>query len=222
MTMIAIVRSPGCDPLVTPEWLALFALDLTVQLTRDLALAWGLDARTIVVDPHVWPSFESAPPSSYVLEFVGAMPPEDAADAAFHIEDAQGRVRAPIATIGYSLDDVSLSASHEACEAVCDPTTTTWIEMPSGAFTMREVCDAVQSEGYYVRAHGCLMSDFLYPSWFDAEGRPPFDALDTLTAPFTRRALGYLILRSATGLRSQDPPGARLRRRALAALRGGR
>lgn len=228
MTTFAIVRTAACDPSVTAAWLSALALDLAVQLQRDLAPAWGLDPRSLNVDPTVYATPGETPAGSYVLEFIGAMPVGEEADAAYHTEDADGRVRAPIATIAMgeavALDEVSQAASHEALEATKNPRINTWVDFGDarpGWSTMLEVCDACESTGYRVRAGGPLLSGFLFPSFFDPYGVAPFDYLGNVSAPFTKLPGGagdYMIVRDPQGVRSQEPAGAVLGRRATLAL----
>lgn len=226
MITFSLVRSASCAPAVTPEWLSQqFAPDLAIQLQRDIAPAWGLDPRGLQVDPTAYPSFEAAPAGSYVLEFVGPAPAPG--DLAYHTEDSSGRVRAPIETTDLDLDTVSGGASHETLEATVDPHINLWVDFAPrpGWKVMLEIADLVQSRGYRVRQGGCLMSSFAFPASFDPFGVAPFDYLGDLSAPFTRipgDGGDYMILEDPSGVRSQDPPGARLGRRALVALRGGR
>lgn len=224
VTTFSLVRSASCTPAVTSAWLAIFALDLSVQLARDLAPAWDLDPRSLAVDPTIFGRFEDTPTGSYVLEFVGPAPAPN--DLAFHTEDATGRVRAPIETLGLDLDTVSSAASHEALEATIDPHINVYVDFAPlpGWKVMREIGDPVQSRSYRVRQGGVLLSSFIFPAWFDPFGVTPFDFLDDLSAPFTRipgDGGDYMILLDPSGKRTQEPAGAKVRRRAMAALRGG-
>lgn len=225
MTLVAIVRSPDCSTIITPEWLSTqLAPDLEIQLVRDYAPAWGVDPRSLSVDPTVYTTIEETPPHARVLDFVGPDPAVGA--AAFHLERTDGRMWMPVGTAGKSRDDVSSAASHEVLEDDQDPNINAWVDFAPlpGWKVMREIGDPVQSRGYRVREGGVLLSSFVFPAWFDPFGAAPFDFLDDLSAPFTRipgDGGDYMLLLDPSGVRSQEPAGVRVRRRALAALRGG-
>jgi len=92
---------------------------------------------------------------------------------------------------------VSAVVSHEAIELLGDPGINIWIDDLNGKLWARELCDAVESDSYVIQ--GVSVSNFLYPSYFNAFGKAPFDRLGTLSAPFTLAKGGYAVQMSSAG-----------------------
>lgn len=81
---------------------------------------------------------------------------------------------------------------HEALETVGDPLCNIWRDIDPHTQTAQEMCDAVEATGY--RHDGADLTNFLLPAWFNPFGKPPFDYLGQLTAPFTMTDGGYMLL----------------------------
>ena len=88
---------------------------------------------------------------------------------------------------------VSVVASHELVEMLVDPGLNMLSAGPEpGSAYAYEVADPVQSLSFSVR--GLLMSDFVYPAYFQAfrpAGSVPFDHLRAVNAPFQLLPGGY-------------------------------
>jgi hypothetical protein len=92
---------------------------------------------------------------------------------------------------------VSVCAGHEADEEDVDPSATLTATAPNGGVWAYEVSDPVESSAYNVTVSDgsqVSVSDFVYPSFFDASGQAPFDFLGVITAPFTIAQGGYAII----------------------------
>ena len=92
---------------------------------------------------------------------------------------------------------VSVSASHELVEMLVDPAINM---MSTGPLNSRlvyayEAADPVEAESFAV--NGVKMSDFVYPSYFEAfrkTGSVKFDEMGLLTKPFQILSGGYQIV----------------------------
>lgn len=88
---------------------------------------------------------------------------------------------------------VSVTASHELAEMLVDPAINLAATGPSGTFYAYETADPVEEEEFAI--DGVLMSDFAYPSWFEAFHKPgatQFDHLKRVRRPFQILAGGYM------------------------------
>lgn len=101
---------------------------------------------------------------------------------------------------------VSSVLSHEVCEMIGDRFAAYWSDGPSitqGNEYALELCDPVEGDSYAVDVNGTQvsLSNFVFPSWFNAEATVPlnlpFDYLGKLTAPFTMTKGGYMIVRTS-------------------------
>jgi hypothetical protein len=91
----------------------------------------------------------------------------------------------------------SSSASHELLELLADPdmnrTVVVWGKHGSRLYAY-EVCDPVQSDEHGYLVGGVLVSDFVYPSWFETFHRPgsvAFDHTGACRRPLQVRGGGY-------------------------------
>lgn len=100
--------------------------------------------------------------------------------------------------------------SHEVCEMVGDRFAGFWSDGPpvvaSDGQTYTEyaleLCDPVEGDSYAITVgtQKVSVSNFVFPSWFNAEAtdlNKPFDYLGKLTKPFSMTPGGYLIVRQS-------------------------
>lgn len=79
---------------------------------------------------------------------------------------------------------LSKTISHEIFEMMINPTLTKDpVILSSGKPIYREICDPVRSGELLV--DGVIMSNFVYPSFFDDKGVSPFDHLGQVEQPLT-------------------------------------
>lgn len=114
--------------------------------------------------------------------------------------------------IGYvfvktSLDDGeawTVCASHELLEILADPNVQTVEEQDNGGgaitLRMREICDAVEDDSLGYKKNGVLVSDFVYPAWFNpnAPKGAKLDFCGHCTEPLQILAGGYIGVLYAT------------------------
>ena len=80
-----------------------------------------------------------------------------------------------------------VTACHELCEMLIDPMATLWCEGPRSTLWAYEVCDAVEEETFEI--NGIVMSDFVFPAYFDLfrlkrPGSAQYDYLKRVRRPF--------------------------------------
>jgi hypothetical protein len=95
-------------------------------------------------------------------------------------------------------DQVSVTACHELCEMLIDPTATLWCEGPRSTLWAYEVCDPVEQETFNV--DGVAMSDFVFPAYFDTfrlkkPHAAQYDYLNRVKRPFHILKDGYTEIR---------------------------
>ena len=93
---------------------------------------------------------------------------------------------------GVSTDYWTNTISHEVLEMRTDPFLDQVATMADGTHVSVEVCDACETNDQGYRINTILMSDFVYPSWFQVSGHSPFDYRGLITAPFQVLPGGYL------------------------------
>jgi len=90
-------------------------------------------------------------------------------------------------------------AGHEIPEMMGDAHVQAWSNDDYGNLWATELCDPVESNIYEI--NGVEVSDFVLPSWFDPQGKPPYSFMDKhkmanapgLTRPFEVAHGGYAI-----------------------------
>jgi hypothetical protein len=91
----------------------------------------------------------------------------------------------------------TLEACHELAEMMVDPAINLWVDGPNGTNYAYEMCDAVEEEEFPI--DGIAMSDFVYPSYFEAFRKPnsvQFDYLKKVRKPFQILKGGYSLVRN--------------------------
>ena len=90
---------------------------------------------------------------------------------------------------------ISVTACHELLEMLVDPSAALWTDGPRGTVWAYEVCDVVEDDK--IDFNGILMSDFVYPAYFDMfrlkKGAKPaqYDYLKKVKRPFQILDGGY-------------------------------
>jgi hypothetical protein len=168
---------------------------LQTQVSKDFFPVWGVDAKLAFLSGGKTP-----PAGSWVLAFL------DNADQAnalgYHDITPDGL---PLGKVfaKTTLDDggvVSVTASHELLEMLGDPDINLTAELDDGQgkpskFYAYEVCDACEDDQFGYKINNVLVSDFVYPAYFESFRKPnstQFDHGNKITAPFTLLAGGYI------------------------------
>src|ERR1700691_6696750 len=93
----------------------------------------------------------------------------------------------------------TVTASHELLEMLGDPNINLTVFVQSsntaGLLYAYEVCDACEDDSLGYQIDNILVSDFVYPSWFEsfrAEGSTQFDRMKKMQLPFQLLVNGYI------------------------------
>jgi hypothetical protein len=204
---------------------------LQTQVHRDFAPVWGVDA-----DLTFYPKGQSPPAGLWQILILDDS--DQAGDLGYHdlTDDGfpQGKVFAR--TDINSNSAWTVTASHEVLEMLADPDINLYALWRSGnefSFYSYEVCDPCHLDDYGYKIEGTLMSDFVYPAWFEywrGKDTTQFDHCKLIHEPFEilPKALIYIYEISynngwmqqwgpATQANYQDRPrvGSRRERRSL-------
>jgi len=167
--------------------------DLQTQIHRDFAPAWGIDADLQFIDPG-----QKIPNGAWV---VGIFDTSDQANAlGYHDVTNDGL---PVGKVFAKSDlDAHLSwtvtASHELLEMLADPdinlTVFTLNEFNSARLIAYEVCDPCEADADGYKIGHTLVSDFVFPSWFETFRAPgtQFDFQKLIKKPLELRPGGYI------------------------------
>lgn len=167
---------------------------LQTQVHRDFAAAWGIDADLAAV-----PKGGTPPPGAWWLVILDTS--EEAGVLGYHDLTSEGL---PLGKVFAKTDrDLGLqwtvTASHELLEMLADPDVnlTVFVERsPStGTLYAYEACDACQADELAYDVDGVLVSDFVYPAWFQSfrkRGSTGFDHRRRIQAPFDLLPGGYI------------------------------
>jgi len=167
---------------------------LQTQVHRDFAPAWGVDA-----DLSFVPKGESPDPGAWWLVILDT---SDAAGAlGYHDLTNEGL---PLGKV-FAKSDIDLgyawtvTASHELLEMLGDPdiNLTAFVEYTdkSGILYAYEVCDACEADDLGYKIDSILVSDFVFPSWFESfrkKGSTQFDFGNKIQSPFELLPGGYI------------------------------
>lgn len=105
------------------------------------------------------------------------------------------------------LDDALGAGSHEIVEEEGDSDCDGYTDMGNGQQVANESADPVEGDSYPVsvtignETRDVPVTNYVYRSWFDPNGKYPFDRLGKLDKPFSMipGGGGYMIVRSADG-----------------------
>ncbi|MBI3810738.1 MAG: hypothetical protein HY283_00820 [Nitrospirae bacterium] len=189
---------------------------LQTQVHRDFAPAWGIDADLLFV-----PKGKKPPQGSWWLVILDTS--DQAGALGYHDLTKEGL---PLGKV-FARSDIqygyqwTVTASHELLEMLGDPdiNLTAFVQpnAKTGTLYAYEVCDACEADSFGYKINGTLVSDFVYPAWFESfrkKGGTQFDYGKHIHEPFQLLAGGYIgvfDVKSGTGWHQITAEGAPLR-----------
>jgi hypothetical protein len=166
---------------------------LQKQVSEHLSLVWGTDASLSFI-----PRGGAPPEGTWWLSVLDNS--DQAGAEGYHDITDEGL---PLGKVFAGTDMANgftwtVTASHELLEMLVDPDINRAVFVRTdnnNLFYAYEICDQCEMEqdGYLV--DGVLVSDFVFPSWFQslhAPGRTQFDVMQKITQPFELLAGGYI------------------------------
>jgi len=167
---------------------------LQKQVTNDFRPAWGADAELTMLPKN------SQPPSgSWWLVILDDS--DQAGALGYHDLTSEGL---PMGKVFAGSDlkagtSWTVTASHELLEMLADPNINLNVfvqnENTSGILFAYEVCDACEDDSFGYQIDNVLLSDFVYPAWFESfrpEGSTQFDRMNKIQSPLQLLAGGYI------------------------------
>jgi len=167
---------------------------LQKQVTNDFRPVWGTDAELTIVPKDTQP-----PAGSWWLVLLDD---SDQANAlGYHDLTSEGL---PIGKVFAASDlkactSCTVTASHELLEMLGDPNINLTIFVQSsnaaGVLYAYEVCDACEDDSLGYQIDNVLLSDFVYPAWFESlrtKGSTQFDRMNKIQNPFQLLVNGYI------------------------------
>jgi hypothetical protein len=169
---------------------------LQIQVTRDFAPVWGVDAQLTFVPTGKAPVKETW--------WLTVLDNSDQAGAlGYHDLTPEGL---PLGK-AFAASDLqyglkwTVTASHELLEMLGDPNINLAATQEPGrngavmTLYAYEVCDACESDDFGYDIDGVTVSDFVYPAWFEsfrASGSTEFDYRGKIKDPFELLRGGYI------------------------------
>jgi hypothetical protein len=202
---------------------------LQTQVSRDFAPVWGLDADLRFVP-------QDNKPTAKEWWLVVLDNSDQAGALGYHDLTKQGL---PLGKVFAKTDmdygeQWSGTASHELLEMLADPTINLTVFEESetgGRLYAYEVCDACEAEEFGYNIDGVLVSDFVYPTWFESFHKPgstQFDQTNSISKPFGLLKGGYIgiydvvagtgwtqLTADRVNARARPPVGSRRERRTI-------
>jgi len=228
-TQISVINESTVltDSDVTPVVIA-----LQQQVTNDFRPIWGTDAELKMI-----PQGSQPPAGTWWLSILDDS--DQAGALGYHDLTPDGL---PIGKV-FAASDLkagtswSVTASHELLEMLADPNInlTAFVQNAntSGTLYAYEVCDACEDDSFGYQINNILVSDFVYPAWFESfrtQGSTQFDKQNKIQNPLQLLAGGYIGVfnvsdgsgwqqqtaeRTPTNLRHRGQVGSRRERRSI-------
>lgn len=168
---------------------------LQKQVHDDFAPAWGVDAELTFV-----PRDSKPQAGSWWLALADKSDYEGM--ISYHSITAEGLpyVKVSAASAGQKGWPWSMAASHELLEMLANPRLNLTVlvsedNAQTGRIYTREICDPVVSPNCAYKIGGIVVSDFVYPAWFEsfrAPGSTQFDHASHVSAPLEVAADSYV------------------------------
>jgi hypothetical protein len=156
---------------------------------------WGVAAPAVIFYGKELPT-ELPPDAERVAEVVDDLSEAPGAEA-YHTDENGVIFSRTLAGSGASLDVVSVGLDHENKEELVDPECDQTVTMPDGRLLAKEICDPVQGDTRKVEVtigsltRSIAVSNYVLPSYFDPNGKAPYDAFGLVSKPFECRPGGY-------------------------------
>jgi len=199
------------------------------QVSDDFAPAWGIDASLRFVASGSKPAAGEW--------WLSILDDSDQAGAlGYHDLTKEGL---PLGKVFAKTDltfgeNWTVTFSHELLEMLADPNINLTVfdeSQGGGRLYAYEVCDPCEADQFGYKKNGVVLSDFVYPSWFEgfrAAGSTQFDYQKEITKPFQLLKGGYIGIydvKSGSGwtqltaekvnFRARPPVGSRRERRTI-------
>jgi hypothetical protein len=185
MTVLAFIRDTA---LLTDAEVASYVVAQQIQIMRDFGPLWGIEATCVFAAPG-----DAIPAGAWQVWFKDHT--DQAGALGYH--DDKGNPISYVFVADDLADGVSwtVTGAHETLEMLGDPQITRVVDVDGFQYAY-EACDACEDDQFAYSINGQLMSDFMLPSWFDPNGKAPFTFRNTIAAPLTLAAGGYIGVRS--------------------------
>jgi len=167
---------------------------LQKQVTSDFRPVWGVDAELTMVAKTSQP-----PTGSWWLVILDDS--DQAGALGYHDLTSDGM---PLGKV-FAASDLkagtswTVTASHELLEMLADPNInlTVFVQNANttGTLYAYEVCDACEDDSVGYQIENILLSDFVYPSWFEGfhtTGSTQFDRTNQMQNPLQLLTNGYI------------------------------
>ncbi len=167
---------------------------LQKQVSGDFSATWGIDADLSFVPSGAQPSA-----GAWWLTILDNS--DQAGALGYHDVTPDGL---PLGKVFAGTDlqygnRWTVTASHELLELLVDPeinlTVFVQSDTGSGRLYAYEVCDACEADALGYSIDGTLVSDFVFPAWFESSRQPDstqFDFAGKISAPFQLLPGGYI------------------------------
>lgn len=155
---------------------------LQTQVRRDFAPAWGIDA-----DLAYLPKQKGKRRAWEIMIYDD---PDQVGDWGYHDVTSEGL---PLGLVFVGVKEVewTVTLSHELLEMLADPDANLYAQygVDEGVLYPCEVCDPCEPDRFGYRINRVLVSDFVYPAWFESfhkEKGTRFDHRNLLRRPFSK------------------------------------
>jgi len=167
---------------------------LQQQVSQDFLPAWGIGAELTLI-----PTGAAPPTGTWWLTILDDS--DQAGALGYHDLTPDGM---PLGKVFAATDlkygnSWSVTASHELLEMLADPNInlTVFVQNAntSGTLFAYEVCDPCETDNLGYKINNVLVSDFVYPSWFEdfrAPGSTQFDHTNHIQSPLHLLPGGYI------------------------------
>jgi hypothetical protein len=167
---------------------------LQKQVTSDFFPAWGVNAQLTFI-----PTGGTPPPGTWWLSILDDS--DQAGALGYHDLTPDGL---PIGKVFAGTDlkygmTWSVTASHELLEMLGDPNINLTVfvqnDQSTGILYAYEVSDACEAENFGYQIGNVLVSDFVFPAWFESfrpMGSTQFDQMKQIQNPLQLLAGGYI------------------------------
>jgi hypothetical protein len=188
---IAVINA---STVLTDDEVEAFVPALQKQVQRDFAPVWGLDATLDFLS-----STQTPPTDKWWLVMLDNS--DQAGALGYHDVTSGGLPMGKVfAATDLAYDQQwTVTASHELLEMIADPqidlTVFVQPDENTGTLYAYEVCDACEADEFAYDIDGSLVSDFVYPAWFESyrqSDSTKFDFQDQIKTPFELLPGGYI------------------------------